>query len=196
MNLEKNIYAYVCVCVCIYKYIYLYIYIGFPGGSDSEESACNAVDPGSIPESGSSPGEGNGYPLQYSKVMLLEGRESETKYVDIYIFLNAWLENSISLAPSATPGMLPRTSLTHHHRGHPVRDLHEGWRLKVGWPAGSLQSIWTWAAGTFLCPVRFLKPQASLLSAHLVPQGGCSLEDSIPALILDLAIEETHWLTE
>ena len=30
------------------------------------ESACNAGDPGSIPGSGRSPGEGNGYPLQYS----------------------------------------------------------------------------------------------------------------------------------
>ena len=39
---------------------------GFPGGSDSEESACNAGDPGSIPESERFPGEGNGYPLQYS----------------------------------------------------------------------------------------------------------------------------------
>ena len=39
---------------------------GFPGGSDSEEFACNAADPGSIPGSGRSPGEGNGYPLQYS----------------------------------------------------------------------------------------------------------------------------------
>ena len=38
---------------------------GFPGGSDSKESACNAGDPGSIPESGRSPGEGNGHPLQY-----------------------------------------------------------------------------------------------------------------------------------
>ena len=34
--------------------------------SDSEESACNAGDSGSIPGSGRSPGEGNGYPLQYS----------------------------------------------------------------------------------------------------------------------------------
>ena len=33
---------------------------GFPGGSDGEESACNAGDPGSIPGSGRSPGEGNG----------------------------------------------------------------------------------------------------------------------------------------
>ena len=39
---------------------------GFPGGSDSKESACNAGDPGLIPESGRSPGEGIGYPPQYS----------------------------------------------------------------------------------------------------------------------------------
>ena len=36
------------------------------GGSDSKESTCNAGDPGLIPGSGRSPGEGNGYPLQYS----------------------------------------------------------------------------------------------------------------------------------
>ena len=39
---------------------------GFPGGSDSKESACNAGDLSLIPGSGRSPGEGNGYPLQYS----------------------------------------------------------------------------------------------------------------------------------
>ena len=39
---------------------------GFPGGSDSKVFACNAEDPGSIPESGRSPREGNGNPLQYS----------------------------------------------------------------------------------------------------------------------------------
>ena len=38
----------------------------FPGGSDSEESACNSGDLGSIPELGRSPEEGNGNPLQYS----------------------------------------------------------------------------------------------------------------------------------
>ena len=32
---------------------------GFPGGSDGKESACNEGDPGSIPGSGRSPGEGN-----------------------------------------------------------------------------------------------------------------------------------------
>ena len=37
-----------------------------PGGSDGKTSAYNAGDPGSIPGSGRSPGEGNGNPLQYS----------------------------------------------------------------------------------------------------------------------------------
>ena len=39
---------------------------GFPGGSEVKASAYNAGDPGSIPGSGRSPGEGNGNPLQYS----------------------------------------------------------------------------------------------------------------------------------
>ena len=39
---------------------------GFPGGSDSKESACNAGDLGSIPLLGRSSGEGNGNPLQCS----------------------------------------------------------------------------------------------------------------------------------
>ena len=39
---------------------------GFPGGSASKESVCNAGDLGSIPGLGRLPGEGNSYPLQYS----------------------------------------------------------------------------------------------------------------------------------
>ena len=41
----------------------VYWCLGFPGGSDGKESACSAGDPGSIPESGKSPGEENGNPL-------------------------------------------------------------------------------------------------------------------------------------
>ena len=40
--------------------------LGFPHSSFGKESVCNAGDPGSIPGSGRSPGEGNGNPLQYS----------------------------------------------------------------------------------------------------------------------------------
>ena len=47
------------------------MYRGFPSGSDSKESACNTGDPSSIPRSGIAPGEGHGYPLQYSWASLV-----------------------------------------------------------------------------------------------------------------------------
>ena len=47
----------------------------FPGGSDGKESTCNAGDLGSIPRSGRSPGDGIGYPLQYS------GLENSMDYI-------------------------------------------------------------------------------------------------------------------
>ena len=45
--------------------------VGFPGNSAGKESACNAEDPGLIPGSGRPPGEGIGYPLQYSWASLM-----------------------------------------------------------------------------------------------------------------------------
>ena len=45
--------------------------MGFPGSSAGKESTCNAGHPGSIPVSGRSPGEGIGYPLQYSWASLM-----------------------------------------------------------------------------------------------------------------------------
>ena len=44
----------------------MFIPQGFPDSSVSEEPACNAGDPSSVPGSGMSAGEGIGYPLQYS----------------------------------------------------------------------------------------------------------------------------------
>ena len=46
--------------------IIVIMYLGFPAGSAGKESACNVRDLGSIPGLGRSPGEGKGYPLQYS----------------------------------------------------------------------------------------------------------------------------------
>ena len=40
--------------------------MGFLDGSDGKESVCNVGDLGSVPGLGRAPGEGNGYPLQYS----------------------------------------------------------------------------------------------------------------------------------
>ena len=44
----------------------LFVVLCFPGSSYGKESTCNAGDPGLIPGSGRSPGEGPGNPLQYS----------------------------------------------------------------------------------------------------------------------------------
>ena len=46
-------------------------FMGFPGSSAGKESTCNAEDPGLISGSGRSPGEGIGYPLQYSWASLV-----------------------------------------------------------------------------------------------------------------------------
>ena len=49
--------------ICLYSGSYS---MSFPGGTDGKVSVYNVGDPGSIPGSGRSPGEGNGTPLQYS----------------------------------------------------------------------------------------------------------------------------------
>ena len=43
----------------------------FPGSSAGQESTCNAGEPSSVPGSGRLPGEGVGYPLQYSWASLV-----------------------------------------------------------------------------------------------------------------------------
>ena len=65
----KIFYLYIYTHIHIYTYIdryYIYTYMGFPDGSDSKESACDARDLDLVHGSGRSPGEGNGYPLQHS----------------------------------------------------------------------------------------------------------------------------------
>ena len=59
---------------------------GFPGSSAGKESACNVGDSSSIPGSGSSPGEGIGYPLQYSRASLVaqvDGKEPACNMGDL-----------------------------------------------------------------------------------------------------------------
>ena len=55
---------------------------GLPGDSDGKESTCNEKDPGSIPELGRSPGEGNDYPLKYS--YLENSMDRETWWAIVY----------------------------------------------------------------------------------------------------------------
>ena len=58
--------------MCMYTYLYFsFIIIDIFGSSAVKKSALNAGDPGSIAGSGRSPGEGIGYPLQFSWASLV-----------------------------------------------------------------------------------------------------------------------------
>ena len=73
---------------------------GFPGGSDSKESDCNAGDLGSFPGSEWSPAEGNGNPLQYSCLensgYSLWGRKASDMIEPVTLFIFTNLPNSTS----------------------------------------------------------------------------------------------------
>ena len=70
----------VCTC-CTQRFnISCFSPLGFTGGSDGKASVCSAGDPGSIPGSGRSPGEGNGNPPQYSCLEKSHGRRSLVGY--------------------------------------------------------------------------------------------------------------------
>ena len=88
---------------------------GFPGDSNSKESACNVGDPGSEPGLGRSPGEGNGNPLQYSCLENLMDRgawwatvhgvtKSWTRLSDLHFPCVRWIPIMfIFLWPKVTP---------------------------------------------------------------------------------------------
>ena len=57
--------------LCATDFYGVLLFWGFPDSSVGKEAVCKAGDPGSIPESGRSTGEGIGYPLQYSWASLV-----------------------------------------------------------------------------------------------------------------------------
>ena len=58
----------------VMKILMILLVMGFTNGSEGKESSCNTGDTGSIPGSGTCPGEGNGNPLHYSCLgSLMEG---------------------------------------------------------------------------------------------------------------------------
>ena len=82
---------------------YLLTSWGFPGGSDSKESACSVGDPGSIPGLGRSAGERNGNPVQYSCLENSMGRRAWQVTVhgvaesDTSEWLTLWLHSHLHL---------------------------------------------------------------------------------------------------
>ena len=69
--------------------------MGFPGHSDGKESTCNAGDPGSIPGSGRSPGEGNDSPPQYS--CLENPRDRGTWQATVHGVAKNWTTERLSM---------------------------------------------------------------------------------------------------
>ena len=74
------------------------VFSGFPCGSAGKESACNAGDQGSIPGWGRSPGEGKGYPLQYS------GLENSSPWGLKELDMTEWLSLSLHFKQVEGPG--------------------------------------------------------------------------------------------
>ena len=106
--------------------------MGFPGSSVGKESTCNAGDPGSIPGSGKSPGEGLGYPLQYSGLensMTVQSMGLQRQRHDwaacpfftfiqtINVFLNSHTSGIFCDSSSGNESGLHTHTHTHTHRG-------------------------------------------------------------------------------
>ena len=72
--------------------LYAVVCMGFSGGSDRKESACYGGGLGSIPKLGRPPGEGNGYPLQYS--CLENSMDREDWWVIVHGIAKSWIRLS------------------------------------------------------------------------------------------------------
>ena len=104
--------------------------LGFPGGSDGKESACNVGDPGLIPGSGRSPGEENANPLHYSCLESSRDRGA------------SWQATAHRAAESDTTEQL---SLTHTHT-HTLLVSSYPWRTHCKSLSGWLKLwlVWLW----------------------------------------------------
>ena len=78
--------------------LHIPVFLDFPCGSAGKESACNAGDLGSIPGLGRFPGEGKGYPLQYSGLensmdcMVHRVAKSQTQLRNFYFHFSTFPE--------------------------------------------------------------------------------------------------------
>ena len=122
--------------------------MGFPCGSAGKESTCNAGDLGSISGWGRSPGEGKGYPLQYS------GLENSMHYI-VHGVTKSWTPLSDFHFTSLRGWPAPQKHDSTSFRGH------GGFQpLLPGSPSRSSGDF------AYFCPHSLLGP----LCAHLLPQ--------------------------
>ena len=117
--------------------------MGFPGGSDSKESACKVGDLGSLPGVGRSPGGGHGDPLRYSCLENPHGQRSLVGYSPLGC-KELGMTERLKLSPSPSPSSVSHPSIQYimlapfffFHEGH-VQTRYEGLGRGV-----SLQISW------------------------------------------------------
>ena len=102
-------------------------FMSYYGSSTSKESACNAGDPGSIPRSGRSPGEGLGYPLQYSWASLvaqtvMNPPAMQETWVGKILWRRAWQPTAVFLPGESHE---QRSLMGYSPRGHKELDMTE-----------------------------------------------------------------------
>ena len=150
-------------------------FLDFPGGSDGKASACNVGDLGLIPESGRSLGEGNGNPLQCSRLenpmdggawwATVWGRK-ELDTTERLHFLS-FFQNKLALIFPFLPNRI-NTAGSHHGCFGLYSQNFEQWQVSWGrsgrgdtW--GQIHDLWSSAlslAPIFLCLTPFSRFQA------------------------------------
>ena len=127
----------------------------FPDGSDGKASARSVGDPGSIPGLGRSPGEGIGYPLQYSWASLVAQLVKNSPAMrETWVWSLGWedpLEKEMAAHSSVLacripgtgePGGLPSTGS--HRVGHNWSDLAAAWSVWFFFKHHSLLLLLFW----------------------------------------------------
>ena len=144
--------------------IHLNLLVCFPGGSESEESACNASNPGSIHESGRCPGEGNGYPLPVLLPGKFQGQGSLVGY-------NPWGCKELDVTAAAAKSLQLCPILCDPIDGSPPGSAVPGilQARTLEWVAISFSNAWKWKVKVnSFSRVRFLVTPWT--AAHQAPQ--------------------------
>ena len=194
--------------------------MGFPGGSDDKESSWNTGDPGLIPGPGRSPKEGNGYPLQYSRLensmdigAWLAGKSSwgsresnMTKWLTLYVMCSIYLylctnKNVISVQFSHS---VMSDSLWPHGLQHtrlpcpsPTPGAYsDSWPLSWWWHPTISSSV-----APFSSCLQSFPASGSFQMSQFFTSGGQSIGASASASILPMNIQDwfplgwTGWIS-
>ena len=119
---------------------------GFPGSSAGKESTCSTGDPSSIPGLGRSPGEGIGYPLQYSSAsMVAQMVKNLLEIQETWVNSRGQedpLEKGMAMHSSIPTWKIPWTEEPDRLQSMKLQRVRHDWVTNI--KINILQFIWTW----------------------------------------------------